>query len=374
MRLPLELLDIIIDEIDDFDTLKAVSLVSKSLIRPAQRRLFHRVEMNDYDGSEHLRGLQEALTSSERVAEAVRTLEINGEVGNARHLMDFLAACTRLRTLRAYDMVWPTEPALVWSSSTLRTLELDECIFRSYDPLVALLRGSPCLMKLSMETCQFERGMEFTGKEMIASSLRTLEIHGLVLPSGASHILEPFQLRQLERLILDVETMDEVEVLRKVLTDADVTLQRLQLEIYASELEVMDRLLDCLLTAKKSRLRVVELLSACIDQPAWFATLLRAFSSPLIETIGFDVDMDYPEEDEAPQWELYDKILSSTVLFPSLTKVAIFEVHDVFVDDTALDPVPDLCNFLPRTEKRGILLPDAAYREYRETVFQTSDE
>ncbi|EIN04792.1 hypothetical protein PUNSTDRAFT_138437 [Punctularia strigosozonata HHB-11173 SS5] len=353
--LPLDIINLIIDEIDDAITLQATSVVCKSLVDVSQRRLFRSVTIS------RAAGVGDMLKSNKRIAELVQTLRLFPRPDH----MDILAVCTGLRALTLEyinsETINPFTPTL---PSHIQSLRLGRCRFGSYGLFSTFIRANSHLRRLVMDDCDVFQG---GGSEEPLKSQLALQI--LVVSRTRNHLAStslfaPFHLDRVSELSITLSSTNDVALLHQVLCEAGLRLITMRITISRHEDSFIDGVCECLSTASKSSLRDVTLIIS--DSRHWNLSIalptviVNALSTPGIERIALNIWPAFSffllDSTELEDWEALDSALASTDRFPSLKEVSVFRV----TCEKAMVH-PHLSRYLPRCATQGILLSKSQY-------------
>ncbi|KAF7345678.1 hypothetical protein MVEN_01587600 [Mycena venus] len=239
MRIPRELIDEIIDELDlseeydpkIADALKSCALVSTLFVRSCQTRLFARISVRDYErttgrrdetlsSSPHMSSimlsyrLSVLLSTSPHLATYIRTLDLcyNASTTEANFVPRILSAVTALHTLILTDHFCASFPlnsstVAVFSLPTLRRVELRRYQFANPFELESLLSRAKCLKELTLSATFFGENFEHdrVGVTREAGTASNVTLEKLTLVRVDNDVVKP---------MLDLFTMVDIRHLK----------------------------------------------------------------------------------------------------------------------------------------------------------------
>jgi hypothetical protein len=222
---PEDVLLLIVSHLEDFPSLKSLSLVSKVLLQPSQSKLFHTIELRPEKRRGHALGVM--LENTDQIAALVRNLYIYEPFTSDRQrptLCKVLKACTALHSLfiETFNLC---EPFVLPYCPRVREVNIECLIINSVDEFRILFSKMPLLTSLSISRLAIGVCLPVSGL-LLPVRLRFLYI-GLCISGVPFHLFTPFRLDQLTYLRVRA---NDIELLRHVLTTSHRSLTSLDLD------------------------------------------------------------------------------------------------------------------------------------------------
>ncbi|KAJ7231532.1 hypothetical protein C8J57DRAFT_1480918, partial [Mycena rebaudengoi] len=238
-----ELLDAIVDQVNDTESLKAWSLVAPRFLAPSQRRLFHSIRVpplqvgtSDTIASEHpTESLNSFLTASPHIASYILELRAHGSPDPANHALAVtLRALPNLLRLVLHRLFWQLIPTTLRTALTdmiaqSSLLQLHMHIVHGLPPAL-VLQAASSVSVLTINNASVDRSAELP---VPSTSTPSARLSHLTISASQSHfcgilLLAPACLATLEVLQVNADP-ERITLLEQLLHVVAPTLLHLTL-------------------------------------------------------------------------------------------------------------------------------------------------